>query len=108
TELLAGAQAAFAGDQLVRAVAARRLSHDDRLEQTGLFDRRDERFERRRVDRLARLEWIGPNILDGQLDQAPFSLSLLAGWPKQRLEAPAAAAASCGGFRHDGTSGAGR
>src|SRR5258708_31906246 len=59
-ELLAGAEPAFAGDQLERPLAARRLPHDDRLQQSRLFYRRGELLQCCRVDGLAPRELVPP------------------------------------------------
>src|SRR2546426_1118147 len=66
-----------------------------------------ELLEGARVNRLAGLERVRLDVLDGEFDEAAFSLCLLASRPKQRLETTAEAASSCGGFRHAGTSGGG-
>src|SRR5258705_12754776 len=100
SELVAGAQPPFAGDQLERTIPTGRLSNHDRLQQSRLFDRGNELLERRGIYRSAGLEWVRPNIFDGQLDQTPFPLGFLPTRPEQRLEPSAKAASSSGGLRH--------
>src|SRR5207247_10635220 len=74
SELLAGAQPPFAGDQLKRAVPTGRFSNHDRLQQSRLFDRGNELLERRGTSRSAERESVEPTILDGQLDRARLQL----------------------------------
>ena len=106
-ERLAGAQPPLARDQFVTTVAPGDRAHDDGLEETSLADRGLELLERRGIDVLARLERVGPNLADGQLDETALALGLVARRAEQRFETPAEATASCGDFGHAGTSGSG-
>src|SRR5207245_4712535 len=96
-ELLAGAQPALAGDQLISPI---RSAYDDRLQQTCLLDRRHQFLERRWINCLPGLERVRLDVLNAKLDEAPFALRFITRGPSERLEPPAQATASCGGFRH--------
>src|SRR5207247_8859219 len=72
SELLAGAQPPFAGDQLKRTIPTGGLSNHDRLQQSRQFDRGNELLERRGIYRSAGLEWVRPDILAGKLDETPY------------------------------------